>query len=164
MTQPRPDFTRVEEEADDVLSALGLSSADVIFRSTAGGTTHVLVATSQPIEELDPDPGRVTQASLSCGAHTLVPFRALDESTLHARVFASAVGVTEDPGSGSAAGPIGLIARQIWSTRADVTITMGAEIGRPCRLEVHAAEDVRVGGSIVLGAEGHFLATGSVPR
>src|SRR5947209_930924 len=63
MTQPRPEFTRVEEEADDVLSALGLSSAEVIFRSTAGGTTHILVATSQPIEELDPDRGRVTQGA-----------------------------------------------------------------------------------------------------
>jgi len=157
MTQPRPELTRVEEEADDVLSALGLSSADAICRSTAGGTTHILVATSQAIDQLDPDPGRVTQASLSYGAHTLVPFRAIDESTLHARVFASAVGVAEDPGSGSAAGPIGILARQAWGTHADVTITMGAEIGRPCRLEVHTTDEIRVGGRVVLSAEGHFL-------
>lgn len=157
MTQPRPEFAHVEEDADDVLSALGLSSADALYRSTAGGLTHLLVATSQPIDELDPDPGRVAQTSRSCGAHTLVPFRAFDESTLHARVFASAAGVVEDPGSGSAAGPIGLLARQVWGTHADVTITMGAEIGRPSRLEVHTDDDIRVGGSVVISAEGDFL-------
>jgi trans-2,3-dihydro-3-hydroxyanthranilate isomerase len=157
MTQPRPEFARVEEQADDVLSALGLPSADAIFRSTAGGTTHILVATSQPIDELDPDPGRVAQTSRSCGAHTLVPFREVDQSTLHARVFASAAGVVEDPGSGSAAGPIGLLASQVWGTPGDVTITMGAEIGRPCRLEVHTDDDIRVGGSVVISAEGNFL-------
>jgi trans-2,3-dihydro-3-hydroxyanthranilate isomerase len=86
-----------------------------------------------------------------------VPFRAIDDSTLQARVFASAVGVVEDPGSGSAAGPIGLLARQIWGTHADVTILMGAEIGRPCRLEVHTADDIQVGGRVVTSAEGHFL-------
>ena len=157
MTQPRPEFARLEEGAVEVLSALGLPSAEAIVRSTAGGTTHLLVATSEPIDQLDPDPGRVAQASRSCGAHTLVPFRSVDESTLHARVFASAVGVTEDPGSGSAAGPIGLLASQVWGTHADATITMGAEIGRPCRLEVHTADDIRVGGHVVASAEGHFL-------
>jgi trans-2,3-dihydro-3-hydroxyanthranilate isomerase len=156
MTQPRPEFVRVEEEADDVLSALGLSSADAICRSTAGGTAHVLVATSEPIDDLDPDSGRVAKVSRSCEALTLVPFHAINESTLHARVFAPAVGVVEDPGSGSAAGPIGLLAREIWGTQADVTITMGAEIGRPCRLEVQTAGDLRVGGRVVLSAEGNF--------
>ncbi|MDP9340552.1 MAG: PhzF family phenazine biosynthesis protein [Actinomycetota bacterium] len=156
MTQPRPEFERVEEASDEVLSALGLSSADAICRSTAGGTTHVLVATSERIDQLDPDPGRVAEASRSCGALSLVPFRATNKSTLHARVFAPAVGVVEDPGSGSAAGPVGLLARELWGTHPDVTITMGAEIGRPCRLEVQTAGDLRVGGRVVLSAEGHF--------
>jgi trans-2,3-dihydro-3-hydroxyanthranilate isomerase len=157
MTQPRPEFARIDEKADDVLSALGLASADAIIRSTAGGTTHVLVATSQLIDELDPDPGRVAQTSRACEAQTLVPFRVIDESTLHARVFASAVGIAEDPGSGSAGGPIGLLATQVWGTRADVTITMGAEIGSPSRLEVHTDDEIRVGGRVVISAEGNFL-------
>ena len=157
MTQPRPEFAPLEQEADEVLSALGLSSAEGIYRSTAGGTTHILVPTSQPIDHLDPDPGRVAQASRACEALTLVPFRAIDKSNLHARVFASAVGVAEDPGSGSAAGPIGLLATQIWGTHSDVTITMGAEIGRPSRLDVQTGDEICVGGRIVLAAEGHFL-------
>lgn len=157
MTQPTPEFARIEEAAGEVLTTLGLSSADGIYRSTAGGTTHILVATSQSLDQLDPDPGRVAQASRACGGLTLVPFRTIDKSTLHARVFASAVGVIEDPGSGSAAGPIGLLARQLWGTNSDVTITMGVAMGRPSRIEVHAANEITVGGRVVLVAEGHFL-------
>ena len=156
MMQPQPEFAPVERQADDVLSALGLASAEKIVRATVGGTPHVLVATAEPIENLDPDPGRVADVSRSCGAFTLVPFRALDESTLHARVFASAAGIVEDPGSGSAAGPIGVLASDIWGTPANVTITMGAEIGRPSQLEVHIAEDIWVGGGVVMSAEGTF--------
>lgn len=50
MTPPRPEFAPLQQEADEVLAALGLSSADGIYRFTAGGTTHILVATSEPID------------------------------------------------------------------------------------------------------------------
>jgi hypothetical protein len=63
-----------------------------------------------------------------CRAHTLVPMRADNRSNLYARVFAPAAGVAEDPGSGSAAGPIGLFARQLWGTDECVVVGMGAEI------------------------------------
>jgi trans-2,3-dihydro-3-hydroxyanthranilate isomerase len=156
MTQPRPEFVVIEEGADDVLSALGLRSADAICRSTAGGTVHVLVATSEPIDELHPDLEAVIRASHDCGGISLVPFRAIENSRLQARVFAPAVGVPEDPGSGSAAGPIGLLAEDIWSTNPSVTIEMGAQIGRPSVLEVQTADELKVGGRVVLAAEGRF--------
>lgn len=157
MTQPRPEFEPVEEQRDAVLSALGLGTADAICRSTAGGTTHILVATSEPIDGLAPDLGRVASASRLCRGLTLVPIRASDDTQLHARVFAPAAGVPEDPGSGSAAGPIALFARQVWGTNADVTITMGAEIGRRSELQVQTDGDIRVGGHVALSAEGEFL-------
>ena len=157
MTQPRPEFEPVEAEADDVLSALGLSSADAIYRSTAGGITHILVATTERIDALVPDLGRVADVSRACRGLTLAPFRKLDDATLQARVFAPAAGVPEDPGSGSAAGPIALLARDLWGTGAEVTITMGAEIGRPSHIDVQSADELRVGGRVALCAEGHFV-------
>lgn len=90
-------------------------------------------------------------------AHTLVPMRADDRSNLNARVFAPAAGVPEDPGSGSAAGPIGLFARQLWGTEERVVVGMGAEIGRPSRIEVDVADEIRVGGGVVISAERDFL-------
>lgn len=158
MNQPAPEFEAVEAEADDVLSALGLSAADAVFRSTAGGLTHVLVATSEPIDELDLDLGRIAEASRACRALTLVPFRKVDQVALHARVFGPAVGVPEDPGSGSAAGPIALLARDVWGTGTEVTITMGTEIGRPSRIDVQTENELRVGGRVALSAEGQFVA------
>jgi trans-2,3-dihydro-3-hydroxyanthranilate isomerase len=157
MTQPSPQFARLEQEADEVLSALGLFAADAIYRSTAGGTAHILVATSQPLDQLDPDPSRVAQASRRCEGLTLVPFRMINKSTLDARVFASAVGIFEDPGSGSAAGPIGLLARELWGTPFEVTVTMGAAMGRPSQIEVNTADEITVAGRVTLSAEGHFL-------
>jgi trans-2,3-dihydro-3-hydroxyanthranilate isomerase len=157
MTQPHPEFEPLDEQQDAILAALELGSADGIRRSTAGGTTHVLVATNEPIDRLEPDLTRVAEVSRLWRAHTLVPMRVDDSSTLSARVFAPAAGVPEDPGSGSAAGPIGLFARQLWSTDARVVVRMGAEIGRPSRIEVDVTEDIVVGGQVAISAEGHFL-------
>jgi predicted PhzF superfamily epimerase YddE/YHI9 len=95
-------------------------------------------------------------------ATTVALFTWQDDSTLHVRVFVpgpdgSSGGGFEDPGTGSAAGPIALLARRLWSVAVDVTIRQGDEIGRPCRIEVHAEEgDVRVGGRIAACAEGRF--------
>ena len=89
--------------------------------------------------------------------------RRLADRTLHVRVFAPAEGIPEDPGTGAAAGPIATFARRQWGTDVDVTIHQGAEIGRPCRIEVHAEEgEVRVGGRVTACAYGRF--TLSAPR
>jgi trans-2,3-dihydro-3-hydroxyanthranilate isomerase len=157
MTQPHPEFEALEDQQQAILSALGLRSADGICRSTAGGTTHVLVATAERIDGLAPDLTRVAEVSRICRAHTLVPMRADDRSNLYARVFAPAAGVPEDPGSGSAAGPIGLFARQLWRTDERVLVGMGAEIGRPSRIEVDVENEILVGGRVTTSAEGHFL-------
>src|SRR5436190_16043642 len=42
MTQPQPEFSVIEERVDDVLAALGLSSADAVRAANAGGTVHIL--------------------------------------------------------------------------------------------------------------------------
>jgi trans-2,3-dihydro-3-hydroxyanthranilate isomerase len=157
MTQPQPEFEPLEAEREAILAALGLRSADSIYRSTAGGTTHVLVATAEPIDALAPDLARVAAVSRTCRAHTVVPMRADDGANLHARVFGPAAGVPEDPGSGSAAGPIALVARQLWGTDERVVVGMGAEIGRPSRIEVDVTGEILVGGRVAISAEGDFL-------
>jgi trans-2,3-dihydro-3-hydroxyanthranilate isomerase len=157
MTQPVPEFEAVDDERDAVLAALGLRHADEVRRSTAGGTTHVLVATSEPIDALDPDLTLVADVSRRCRSHTLVPMRQIDRSRLHARVFGPAAGVPEDPGSGSAAGPIALLARELWDADVQMTIAMGAEIRRPSHLDVDVADQIWVGGHVTISAEGEFL-------
>jgi predicted PhzF superfamily epimerase YddE/YHI9 len=79
----------------------------------------------------------------------------IDDRTLHIRVWVGGIG--EDPGTGSAAGPIALLARKLWGTNADVTVRQGDEMGRACRIEVHAEEGaITVGGRVAACAEGRF--------
>jgi predicted PhzF superfamily epimerase YddE/YHI9 len=66
--------------------------------------------------------------------------------------------VPEDPGSGSAAGPIALVARDVWGTDARVAVLMGAQVGRHSRIEVEVADELWVGGAVVVSAEGQFYA------
>jgi trans-2,3-dihydro-3-hydroxyanthranilate isomerase len=154
MGQPDPTFEDVDGGA--LLAALGLPGAEAVVVARAGGMSHALVATDAPIDALGPgaDLGPV---AAGFRAPTVGVVNRLDDRTLHVRVFGPGAGIYEDPGTGSAAGPIGLLARRVWNTSVDVTIRQGIEMQRPCRIEVHAeAGDVRVGGRVTACAEGAF--------
>lgn len=155
MSQPQPVVTDADPEAP--VKALGLSGARGAHVAEAVGMRHLVVATDTPLERLNPDPGAVAAASRRAGVSTVVAVRPLDERTLHVRVFAPAVGVEEDPGTGSAAGPAAVVARRTWGTADAVTILQGAEIGRPCRIQVDLdSSRVQMGGRVVACAEGRF--------
>jgi len=84
---------------------------------------------------------------------------------LHARVFAHAYGVEEDPATGSANGCLaGYLVRHRYfgGPRVDVRVEQGYEIGRPSLLLLRAAEkkakiDVQVGGRVVPVARGKLV-------
>jgi trans-2,3-dihydro-3-hydroxyanthranilate isomerase len=155
MHQPDPEI--VEVDAAPCVAALGLPGAEGAYRGTIMGLSHVFVPTDAPIERLAPDPSAVATAARLAGGGSLAPVRRIDDTTLHVRVFAPGFGVNEDPGTGSAAGPAGMLSRRLWSMADDVVIRQGDEMGRPCRLEVHAvAGNVRVGGRVAACAEGTF--------
>ena len=81
-------------------------------------------------------------------------------------MFAAAYGVSEDPATGSAAGPLavhlGRHGRVAFGE--EIEIRQGEEIGRPSVLYARAegsprrVERVEVGGSAVIVARGEFLA------
>ena len=151
MSQPDPAFTDLD--GDHVVSALGLPGAEAVVKASAAGNTFVLAATEAPIERIQPD----LNALVSAGAGMVGVVRRLDDRTLHVRFWAPGFGISEDPGTGGAAGSIGVLARRQWGTDVDVTILQGAEIGRPCRITVHAEDGaLRVGGDVAACAEGRF--------
>jgi trans-2,3-dihydro-3-hydroxyanthranilate isomerase len=86
------------------------------------------------------------------------------EATVHARMFAPLMGITEDAATGSAAGPLGAYLVRHGAvpvqSRTRVVVEQGLEMGRPSRLTVEVTVDegavrgVRVGGGVVLVAEG----------
>lgn len=155
LQQSDPSLTEVEASA--AVEALGLPGAEGAYLAEAAGMTHVLVPTDAPLDRLTPDLAGVARAARDAGGKSVAPMRRLDDTTLHVRVFLPDSGIPEDPGTGSAAGAVGLLARRLWGVADDVTIRQGDEMGRPCRLEVHAVEgDVRVGGRVAACAEGVF--------
>lgn len=156
MGQPDPSFTEVL--TDGLTDALGAVGVEGAWLAAVAGTSHVLVPTTAPLDTLAPKLDLVADAARTRGGLSLVPFRRIDDRSLQMRLFAPGVGVPEDPGSGSAAGPVALLARRLWGTDSDVTIRSGTEMGRPCWIDVHAEEGaIRVGGAVTAVAEGSFL-------
>ena len=86
--------------------------------------------------------------------------------TAYSRMFAPGLGVPEDPATGSASGPLGLLSRVARSRegrrrRAQIVSWQGVKMGRPSRIHIAIARDaagtitrVQVGGQSVLVAEG----------
>lgn len=155
MSQPDPVVESYDAGAPT--AAVGLSGAEAAWRVVVGGSGFLLVATEAPLEAITPSMLQVAAVTTTAEASGLGVFRRLDDRTLHVRMFLPGIGIPEDPGTGGAAGPIGVLARRHWGTDADVTIRQGDEIGRPCRIDVHAELGaVTVGGRVAACAEGRF--------
>jgi trans-2,3-dihydro-3-hydroxyanthranilate isomerase len=162
MTQPAPVLNPLDDDRAAV-GAGGLISSLGCWVAEAGGNRHLIVATEQPLEALTPDLRQVESVCAASQAATFAVVRRRDDRTLHVRVFAPAVGIVEDPGTGSAAGPIGVLAKRLWGMADSMTIFQGAEMGRPCRIEVElgaegadGADGPIVGGRVARCAEGRF--------
>ena len=164
MAQPIPEPATLSDTGA-LLRALGVDDAQgqVPVSAWRNGPVHTFVglADAAAVDALAPDMGALAAAvpgGVSCYALTA-------PAVVHARVFVPALGVPEDPATGSAAGPLavhlathGVVA---WGT--EVEIHQGVSMGRPSLLRARALggpgaiERVLVGGSAVAVAEGRYL-------
>ncbi|MBU0518855.1 PhzF family phenazine biosynthesis protein [bacterium] len=100
-----------------------------------------------------------------CGILVFCPEPVDSENTLHARFFADALGVPEDPATGSANGCLAgwlVKHRYFGSDSIDIKVEQGYEMGRPSILYLKASEsdskiDVNVGGKVVMVAKGELV-------
>ncbi len=166
--QPIPTWSAFQE-AGPLLDALGVEGSQLPVECYENGPRHVLVAlaTAQEVARLSPDLGAVAELgklNVSCFAPSGERWKT--------RMFAPAIGVPEDPATGSAAGPLAVhLARHgriAFGQR--IEIEQGAEIGRPSLLQACAIGDegalqaVEVGGAVVAVARGEFaLPAGALP-
>jgi trans-2,3-dihydro-3-hydroxyanthranilate isomerase len=111
---------------------------------------------------LRPNPALLDALLAGCGALGCFTFclqATMPDAFAHARMFAPAAGVPEDPATGSAAGPLGayLAAHGILPiAETAFVVEQGVEMGRPSRIAVQVTRDaagmptgVRVGGNTV---------------
>jgi len=161
MEQPLPVVAPFPEEAD-LLDALGVERSELPVEVYDNGVRHVYVAlaSEDEVASLHPDLARLAGMNALLGANCF----AGSGSRWKTRMFAPAGGVSEDPATGSAAGPLAVhLARHGHIAFGDeIEISQGTEIGRPSTLYARAEgssdalERVEVGGSAVLVARGEF--------
>lgn len=151
--EPYPDTGRL-------LAALGVTSASLPVERYDNGVLHTFVVLGSPeaVAALRPDFQELAELEVnaSCCAGSGTSWKT--------RMFAPALGVWEDPATGSAAGPLAchLCRHGLVEWGAEIEISQGVEIGRPSRLFARAEgrgeviERVTCGGSAVVVARGEF--------
>jgi trans-2,3-dihydro-3-hydroxyanthranilate isomerase len=160
MHQPIPTVESVDEAP--LLAALGVERSELPVELYDNGMRFVYFAfrSEDEVAALDPDQRALAQAAGLAGVSCF----AGSGDRWKTRMFAPGAGVTEDPATGSAAGPLAVhLARHgLIGWGDEIRISQGAEIGRPSTLHARAdgsaeaIERVEVGGSAVVVARGEF--------
>jgi len=161
MVQPVPTWQPFER-APELLAALGVESSGLPVEMYANGPRHVYVelVSEDAVAALSPDLRALAalgEFGVSCFAGAGARWKS--------RMFAPALGVPEDPATGSAAGPLALhLARHgRIAFGEEIEIRQGVELARPSRLRARASgsadavERVEVAGSAVIVASGEFV-------
>lgn len=107
---------------------------------------------------------RVTDGKLADGYFVFCNGGYNDRQDIQARMFASALGVAEDPATGSANGCLASYLvefKYLGSNEVEVVVGQGYEIDRPSQLYLRASRldavyDIRVGGKVRVVAEGKW--------
>ena len=160
MAQPIPTHEPYGDEAA-LLAALGVEGSELPVEIYDNGPRHVFVRLGSPddVAGVDPDMGALGGLG-ALGASTF----AGEGTSWKSRMFGPGLGVTEDPATGSAAGPLGvhLLRHGQIESGQEIEITQGVEIQRPSKLYVRVAgrpdeiESVEVGGEAVIVAKGEL--------
>ncbi len=177
MTQPKPQFLGAVMEPEDVYGiaqSLGVSKNLIAGNkfpievvSTGLPVLIVPIRTLTAARSIVPDVSGITEVCRQHGANGIMVFSTMtveQQSSVHARMFAPAIGIMEDPATGSAGGALGayLVRNEIVKVgpTTDVIVEQGYEIDRPSRILVQveshddAIQSVKVGGEVVMVLEG----------
>jgi len=176
MTQSLPTFGAVIPDPARTAAALSLSPAAVAatgqpVQVVSCGVPFLLVplTTRSAVDSAVVNPGVLDMlfTQVNTRAHGLMVFSTQPgdaRATVYSRMFAPEMGITEDPATGIATGPLGcyLVRHKIVRPeRAGAMISLqGVKMGRPSHvhmsigLEHGEIASVRVGGESVLAGEG----------
>jgi trans-2,3-dihydro-3-hydroxyanthranilate isomerase len=168
MTQRSPEFGPTFDDTARVAAALGVHENDI--RATGLPVQHVScgvpfvivpLATRAAVDRAVPD---TRLLDFEAYVFTMDRAGASDSATTYSRMFAPALGVYEDPATGSASGPLGsyLVRHSLVTPERGRSILnlQGVKLGRPSWIHVSIESSgreisrVRVGGASIFVAEG----------
>jgi trans-2,3-dihydro-3-hydroxyanthranilate isomerase len=161
MDQPFPTiepFPRGRE----LLEALGVERSELPIEAYRNGPVHVYVALADKdqVATLRPD----LRALEDLGEEYCINCFAGGDGSYETRMFAPALGVREDPATGSAAGPLALhlVRHGRLAFGDEIEIHQGVRINRPSVLhaqvdgDAERVERIVVGGTAVIVARGEY--------
>ncbi|MEV0606214.1 PhzF family phenazine biosynthesis protein [Polymorphospora rubra] len=169
MRQSTPEFGATVSDAADraeLAAALGLTGADLdtatVPQVVSTGAGHLLVPVTgrDAVDRARPDGPRLAAAVAraggeGCYVYSRDPVDPTD-AVAYARFFNPGMGISEDPATGTAAGP--LLARLVADgavTEGTAVIEQGYRLGRPSRIRVGVTGDrVEISGTGLVVAEG----------
>ena len=161
MSQPVPTWGPYDRTAE-LLEALGTvgKPGGLPVESYRNGpmTAYVEISTEEALDALDPDMRKLGGIPVNASCFTQT------RNGCTTRMFAPALGVPEDPATGSAAGPLAVHLARHGRIKfgEQIEIRQGACINRPSVLYAradgtqHAVERVLVGGRAVVVARGEY--------
>ena len=160
MEQPIPVLEPFER-VDELHAAVGVERSELPVEAYRNGPVHVYLTLSsaEEVAALRPD----MNALAALGEYGVSCFAGAD-GHVKTRMFGPALGVPEDPATGSAAGPLALHLARHGRTEfgRQLVIEQGVEIGRPSTLyarvegSAERVERILVGGAAVLVARGEY--------
>jgi len=159
MEQPLPSFTGTTVSRRQAADALGLAveevRSDVPIQVGSSGLPYLLV----PLANLKAVKRARRPVGLDANVYVFAMSAERSGSHVHGRMFADGLGISEDPATGSAQGPLGayLVAHELVQSAPTTRIRseQGFEIARPSILEIEidrpgaAVTAVRVGGRCI---------------
>jgi trans-2,3-dihydro-3-hydroxyanthranilate isomerase len=177
MTQLLPEFGPELDAAEAAAAALGLppeavTATGLPVQIVSCGVPYVMIPlrSRADVDAAAVDAGAYEKLKRTLGIRRegLYLFTTAsgpqDLATVYTRMFAPSLGITEDPATGSAAGPLGcyLVAHGVLDEQKAATIMnlQGVRMGRPSVIHTAIAgsataiTSVRVGGEAVLAGEG----------
>jgi len=177
MTQPRPQFVATVDHTEDlykVAGSLGISKPVIVETkwplevvSTGLPVLIVPVRTLTAVRSIEANDDAIVDLCGRLGTNGIMVFTTVTVepfATVHARMFAPSIGISEDPATGSAGGALGayLVHHGVVEVApmTELIIEQGYEIERPSSILVQVESDddmiqsVKVGGQCVMVAEG----------
>ncbi len=175
MKQKSPEFLDELESPKAIMKAIGLSESSIAedypveFVSTGNIFLIVPLKSLSSVQKATPNPasiikaleGEISQDVLIFSTDTINP-----DANAHARMFAPASGIIEDPATGSAIGPLGAYLEYhdvlpSHSIGDVIEVEQGYEMNRPSKLKVQLIKkkqkiNVFVSGRVRATADGNF--------
>ena len=178
MTQPLPTFGTVVADRDAFAAAVGISPHDLLqglpVQSVSCGVPFLFapLATRVTVDAVEIDRKSLARCAHAAGLPALPTFFFTPEGagggdeTVYSRMLAPGFGISEDPATGAASGPLGAYLLHHRLVKPDVARRMlslqGVAMGRPSRVHISIDSDedritrVRIGGVSVLVGRGEL--------